>query len=146
MSEQTWPRQSPPPARAETVAVWEWQVHSPADLTTSRRQLQALAADTRSAGELDDLERLLLAYEELASNGFRHGRPPVRTVVSRSANGWLIDVTDASPGNSPVPAVDRDPALGGLGLHLVARLCAAHGWWVEAGRKHVWGCVQLTAG
>ena len=87
----------------------------------------------------DGVEALLLAFEELASNGLRHGEGPVRVSVSATADGWLIDVTDAAPGRLPVPALDRDPALGGLGLHLVARLCTSHGWWVESSRKHVWG-------
>ena len=35
----------------------------------------------------------------------------------------------------PAPAVDRDPAQGGLGLHLVARLSVAHGWYVDDGTQ-----------
>ena len=37
-----------------------------------------------------------------------------------------------------MPAVDRDPALGGMGLHLVAQLSTAYGWEGRPGRKHVW--------
>jgi hypothetical protein len=44
----------------------------------------------------------------------------------------------------PVPAVGRDPAQGGLGLHLVARLSVAHGWYVDDGAKHVWACLPST--
>jgi hypothetical protein len=56
----------------------------------------------------------------------------------------LIDVTDAAFDQVPIPAVDRDPAFGGLGLHLIARLCEAYGWSVTGGRKHVWGYVGLA--
>ncbi|MGY1616890.1 hypothetical protein ACI797_09095 [Geodermatophilus sp. SYSU D00691] len=35
------------------------------------------------------------------------------------------------------------PAAGGLGLHLVARLCGARGRTVTAGRKHVWALIDL---
>ncbi|CCH88149.1 Histidine kinase (fragment) [Modestobacter italicus] len=56
-------------------------------------------------------------------------------------HGWLIDVSDACPDSPPAPAVGRDPALGGLGLHLVARLAAAVGWAADGGRKHVWAAV-----
>ena len=42
-------------------------------------------------------------------------------------------------------AVGRDPVHGGLGLHLVARLCTAHGWIPRNGRKHVWAHVAPTA-
>ena len=114
----------------------------------SRKQLRAVALQPQLPPDEmeDDLERLLLAFEELASNGYRHGRPPVRTTVTATPSGWLIDVTDAAPERSPSPAVDRDPALGGLGLHLIAGLCAEHGWSVHAGRKHVWGYVNLADG
>src|SRR3954451_15862251 len=45
----------------------------------------------------------------------------------------------------PAPAVGRDPAKGGLGLHLVARLSVAHGWYVDGGAKHVWACLPRPA-
>ena len=45
----------------------------------------------------------------------------------------------------PEPSVDRDPALGGMGLHLVARLSVAHGWYVDDGAKHVWACLPTVA-
>ena len=92
----------------------------------------------------DDVDRLLLAYEELASNGFRHGGPPVQVTVSAGSTGWLVDVTDGAPEHPPAPAVDRDPASGGMGLYLVARLAAAHGWFAECGRKHVWAWITLA--
>ncbi|MGR6967990.1 ATP-binding protein [Geodermatophilus sp. URMC 61] len=91
-----------------------------------------------------DLEELLLVYEELTSNGLRHGRSPVFVRVATTGDGWLVDVTDAAVDHPPVPAVDRDPADGGLGLHLVARLCRAHGWIVDDDRKHVWACVEAA--
>jgi anti-sigma regulatory factor (Ser/Thr protein kinase) len=92
----------------------------------------------------DDVDVLLLAYEELASNAIRHGRLPVYVTVTAMDDGWLIDVVDGATEYPPVPTVDRDPAHGGLGLHLVARLCTTHGWWTEPDRKHVWACVRPT--
>ena len=83
----------------------------------------------------------MLAFEELTSNGLRHGGRPVHVSVTADAHGWLIDVTDSSVDRPPTPAVDRDPAHGGLGLHLVARLSTGHGWFVQGGRKHVWACL-----
>jgi hypothetical protein len=69
--------------------------------------------------------------------------PVVATVVAGSG-GWLIDVSDRAPESLPAPAVDRDPALGGMGLHLVAKLSVAHGWYVDGGAKHVWACLPTT--
>jgi anti-sigma regulatory factor (Ser/Thr protein kinase) len=100
--------------------------------------------DGRTAAADADVEVLLLTYEELASNAVRHGRSPVVATVTTTDDGWLIDVVDGAAERAPSPAIDRDPALGGLGLHLVARLCAAHGWWVERNRKHVWARVRRT--
>ncbi|WP_169063822.1 ATP-binding protein [Geodermatophilus dictyosporus] len=91
-----------------------------------------------------DVDGLLLVYEELTSNGLRHGRSPVHVRVTATGGGWLVDVIDAAVEQPPATAGDRDPADGGLGLPLVARLCRAHGWTVEDGRKHVWARVQAA--
>jgi anti-sigma regulatory factor (Ser/Thr protein kinase) len=105
-----------------------------------------LAPVRRSGGPTeDDVEMLLLAFEELASNGLRHGRAPVTATVSATSTGWLIDVSDADATLCPAPPVDRDPAQGGLGLHLVMALSSTHGWSVAAGRKHVWACMPRTS-
>jgi len=145
--ERPWTRRPLPPPDPEVLAAWAWELHAVADLTISRRRLGAEAHGVgRPAPEIeDDVERLLLAYEELASNGFRHGQAPDRAEVTASRRGWLIDVTDAAIDVSPVPDVDRDPAFGGLGLHMIARLCDAHGWSVADGRKHVWAYLGTTA-
>lgn len=44
----------------------------------------------------------------------------------------------------PTPTVGRDAARGGLGLYLVARICGAHGWFTEHGRKVSWARVDHT--
>lgn len=124
---------------------WSWDLRQAADLTRSRTHLRAavLAAGLPPGDIADDVERLLLAYEELASNGFRHGQAPVQAQVTAAGDGWLIDVTDAAVDHAPTPATDRDPALGGLGLLMVARLCRAYGWSTTADRKHVWAYVGI---
>ena len=89
-------------------------------------------------------ERLVLAFDELASNALRHGESPVVATVVAGSGGWLLDVSDRAADAMPAPAVDRDPAKGGMGLHLVARLSVAHGWYVDQGSKHVWACLPTT--
>ena len=140
MSGTPWRRRPVPSMEEPALRVWHWELRSRRDLTTSRISLRQELASTWHSSE-DDAENLLLAYEELASNGLRHGRAPVTATVAATATGWLIDVSDADATRSPAPAVDRDPAQGGMGLHLVVALSSTHGWSVQAGRKHVWACL-----
>jgi hypothetical protein len=145
MEQVSWTQQPPPRVPGTALVVWAREVCTPIDLTVSRGELQetVCTAWLRHRAPVD-VDELLLVYEELTSNGLRHGRSPVFVRVVATGDGWLVDVTDAAVDHPPVPAVDRDPADGGLGLHLVARLCQAHGWIVHDGRKHVWACVEAA--
>ena len=147
MDAPLWSQRALPQPLRNQLPPWAWEFRRAADLTSSRTELQALVLGAGvPPGDIDDdVERLLLAYEELASNGFRHGRAPVQAAVTATDDGWLIDVTDAAVDRPPTPAVDRDPAFGGLGLYLISRLCGAYGWSVAAGRKHVWAYVSVAA-
>ena len=140
MSTTGWKRAALPDAGHRTHQVWGWELRRPAELTRARQDLSArLGREGRpERADAEDVDRLLLMFEELASNGLRHGGAPIRVCVTSTEDGWLVDVSDARPDSPPVPAVDRDPAHGGLGLHLVARLSARYGWTVVGGRKHVW--------
>jgi hypothetical protein len=79
-----------------------------------------------------------MVVEYLVSNALRHGRAAVRVSVLAHDVGWLTAVSDAATDRPPVPALDRDPAYGGMGLSLVARLGRVHGWAVDGDRKVVW--------
>ena len=72
-------------------------------------------------------ERMVLIVDELASNGLRHGGPPVGATLSRSGDHWMIAITDSAAGQPPHPAQGRDPGRGGFGLYLVADLADRHG-------------------
>ncbi|RFU19923.1 ATP-binding protein [Geodermatophilus marinus] len=143
MVELAWPEKSPPAGRAGRRPAWTGDPETPLDLAVLRRGLRAAAAvGFCPPGAVDDdTDRLLLTFEELSSNALRHGRLPARVAVTLTATGWLIEVSDAEPDRLPTPAVGRDAALGGLGLHLVARLSDGHGWVVSDGRKCVWAHV-----
>src|SRR4051812_35656207 len=115
-----------------------------------RRAVHAAVGDGRPAWldveALDDaLERLLLVFEELVSNGLRHGRPPICVAVHATASGWLLTVADDAGRIAPVPAVGRDAAAGGMGLHMAAQMASAHGWTREGRRKTVWAVVEPAA-
>src|SRR3954451_1989644 len=144
MSEALWATR-PRPATPGS-AVWRGEPTTLAELRAMRMQLRELNAHDRPAGASDDdVDRLLLAFEELVSNALRHGGAPVRPAVTSSASGWLLEVSDAAGESPPVPAVGRDAALGGLGLYLVAQLSGAHGWTPDdEGRKVVWAQVDFT--
>ena len=140
-----WEQRPPPDVVPD--AVWRGTPSAAAELTALRAQLRDALHDgpLASGADADVVDVVLLAFEELASNGLRHGRPPVHvtvaTTVTATGTGWLIEVSDAAADEPPTPAVGRDPSRGGLGLHLIARLCAAHGWSPRNGRKHVWAHV-----
>lgn len=146
MTHTLWGKRPFPATPSGPFAAWKWELASPRDLTISRGELrtEVLRPPMGNRVSRGGVDRLLLAFEELASNGLRHGRSPVRVMVVSSAQRWLVDVTDAAVHSPPTLAVDRDPADGGLGLYLVARLCPLHGWSVRGGRKHVWACVETS--
>lgn len=141
MNQQSWVQRPPPARDGSTPPIWRGQLGTAAEISAGRAQLRTAVTLSAGLGE-DDLERLLLVFEELTSNGLRHGSPPVRGTVTSTAGGWLLEVSDAAVERLPVPPVGRDPAAGGLGLNLVAALCQAHGWDVRAGRKVVWGRLE----
>jgi serine phosphatase RsbU (regulator of sigma subunit) len=147
MTDVLWQRRPRPEAGAPLLVGWRGEPTTVADVRALRMQLRTLlSSEARpSAATDDDVDRLLLAFEELVSNGLRHGRRPVHVMLSDAGTGWVLEVSDAAGDTPPVPAVGRDAALGGLGLYLVAQLCGAHGWApAEDGRKVVWARVDFT--
>jgi hypothetical protein len=139
----TWPLCPPPDGRG---LLWRVTLRSLAALPGARARLRDGLGKPEEPGPDDGpaedaAEQLVLAFDELASNALRHGRPPVVASVVAGRGGWLLDVSDTAPEEMPTPAVDRDPARGGMGLHMVARLALAHGWYVDQDRKHVWACL-----
>jgi anti-sigma regulatory factor (Ser/Thr protein kinase) len=143
MRRQQWPLRPLPDGRGE---LWRWDLGTVAELPSARSVLRHRLDSMGLPGASDDsaAERLVLAFDELASNALRHGECPVVATVIAGSGGWLLDVSDRARDHMPEPAVDRDPAQGGLGLHLVARMSAAHGWYVDGNAKHVWACLPST--
>jgi two-component sensor histidine kinase len=147
MSEALWVHRPPPEPEAGLPPTWTVRPETAADLTALRGRLHETLRDggRPAAASDDDVEWLLLTFEELASNALRHGRPPVQVTLRTGVDGWLLEVTDAAPDHPPAPAIGRDPARGGLGLYLVARLATAHGWTARGTHKQVWARIRFTA-
>jgi anti-sigma regulatory factor (Ser/Thr protein kinase) len=126
MNPDSWPRR---PRPETTGPHYEAEISQLAELRIVRAQLRAWVPDTLGDSDADGaiLDDLLQAVEELASNGLRHGRAPVRVHAVRMAQGLLLDVSDGDPHRWPEPADGRDPALGGMGLRMVAHLTIDRG-------------------
>ena len=144
MGLMAWPMRPLPDGRGE---VWRWRLAGLGALPTARSGLRSRLADIGFPGQDGDsaVEHLILAFDELASNALRHADHPVVATVIAGSGGWLVDVSDGAPEAMPAPAIDRDPAQGGLGLYLIARLSVAHGWYVDGGSKHVWACLPTSS-
>lgn len=143
MTRIAWPVRPLPDGRGE---IWRWDLGEVAELPAARASLRGHLGGIGFPAEPEDAcgEQLVLAFDELASNALRHGESPVVATVVAGSGGWLLDVSDRAPDAMPAPAVDRDPAQGGMGLQLVARLAVAHGWYVDGCRKHVWACLPSS--
>jgi signal transduction histidine kinase len=132
---EIWPSARPPTA----PDCFAWDLETVAELPVVRAEVRAHLAGP----QLSDLrDRLVLAFDEMASNALRHGGGHVRATVRPVADAWLIEVRDGAPGTPPSPAVGRDPSEGGLGLYLIAELATDHGWYVTAEAKHVWAVLE----
>lgn len=144
MSAGFWDRLPVPLPGVDAVLLEVWQPQSLRDVTQRRRELlhRLEREPGADAPEHGAVERLLLCIEELTSNALRHGRRPVEVRLMSYERFWMLEVTDAAPELEPSPAVDRDPATGGLGLYVVARVCGAHGWTVVDDRKTLWARID----
>ena len=141
-----WPVLAPP---AHEV-VWSRDLSSIRDLAPARTDLREhlRSAGHTEGGALDEVaERILLAADELTSNGVRHGNPPVALALATTVvpGTYLLLVTDRAAERAPTPDPTRDPVDGGLGLIIIATYAAAHGWWPDGDTKRVWALLPLAA-
>lgn len=135
-----WLLQLPPAGRR----FWHWMPETVAELPRIRGELRRSLSREPAHRQPEVEETLLLLLEELLSNGLRHGRRPVTAEIRRTSREWVLEVGDQATTSAPQPAVDRDPALGGMGLRIVAGLSGTHGWFIAGGRKYVWGALSAV--
>jgi hypothetical protein len=134
-----WPVAGPPSAEDR----WTWTPRGLAELPAIRAELRRRLGHGAPASDdaMELHEQLVLLMDELLSNALRHGAPPVAGAVRRTADAWLLVVSDGAEQAPPHPDPERDPSRGGLGLRMVADLSAAYGWCSDGGLKHVWALV-----
>jgi anti-sigma regulatory factor (Ser/Thr protein kinase) len=136
-----WPTASPP----EATPALHWDLQDVAELPRVRAELRRYATSgTPAPINLDLLDQLILALDEMASNALRHGGGSVAATVRETPDAYLVEVSDAATTAPPSPAVGRDPSEGGLGLYLIAELATRHGWYVSDRHKHVWALLPRT--
>src|SRR4051812_47768695 len=105
MSRQSWPLCPLPDGRGE---LWRWNLATIAELPAARSGLRSRLSEVGLPETADETagERLVLAFDELASNALRHGEVPVvATVVAGSGGGG-----GGRP--APPPPTARGPAGG----------------------------------
>ncbi|MCO7222357.1 ATP-binding protein [Klenkia sp. PcliD-1-E] len=133
-----WPSAAPPDAPPGEV----WDLQHVSELPRVRAQLRRLlvAAPDDSGPEVaaELVDRVVLAFDEMASNALRHGGAGVRARVAPHGRSWLVEVCDSAATTPPTPAIGRDPSQGGLGLYLIAEMATAHGWQTVGATKSVW--------
>ena len=123
-----------------------WHPQSTEDLSTLRRDDRHIVGDDDrlSPRRREAAERLVLALDELASNGLRHGSAPVTVQLADHPDGWLVIVKDAAVDRLPTPAVGRPAGQGGYGLYAVAELAVAHGIDRAGDVKSVWALLPRS--
>jgi anti-sigma regulatory factor (Ser/Thr protein kinase) len=128
----------PPAAQAATVTLTQL-----GELPGLRRWLQARLADAQLGTEA--AEDAVLAVDEVAANGLRHGRPPVQVALWRTTASLVCDITDRGTGlTDPLAGYTPPDPLqlleGGVGLWMTRRLCED----VTTGRTPTGFTVRLT--
>ena len=101
-------------------------VDAVADPIALRRAVATELSAVRGPREV--VEDFLLAVDEMTSNAFRHGGPPVGLRLWTSAERVVCTVSDSGPGlTDPFagygPAHGADLSRGGMGLWLARQLC-----------------------
>ncbi|SDP22995.1 Histidine kinase-like ATPase domain-containing protein [Klenkia soli] len=133
-----WPSVAPPDAAPGRMWPLERVSELPRVRAQLRRHLAAELGDALSAEDAELVDRVVLAFDEMASNALRHGGGGVTARVAPHGRSWLVEVCDEAAVRPPTPAIGRDPSLGGLGLYLIAEMSTAHGWHTHGGSKSVW--------
>ena len=143
MGRLAWPLRPLPDGRGE---VWRWDLATVAELPAARAGLRSRLGDVGFPrdGENTAGERLVLAFDELASNALRHGESPVVATVVAGSGGWLLDVSDRAPRDDARAGGRPRPRPGRAGAAPGRPASVAHGWYVDGGGQARWACLPTT--
>ncbi|HVF18813.1 MAG TPA: ATP-binding protein [Mycobacteriales bacterium] len=92
------------------------------------------------------VEPVVLAASELVTNAFRHGAPPVRLTVRRSADRVSIAVADSSDDRPHVAAPATAADESGRGMAIVDLVASDTGMRAEPAGKVVWAGFDIDRG
>jgi two-component sensor histidine kinase len=127
------------PPRTGAFARWSYPP-LPETPGLARRQLDPVLE--RWAVCPDDRWAALLVMSELVTNAVEHARTGLRLVVTRTAEGLLIEVSDES-GAEPRLRAPGTVERRGHGLRVVEGLTRRWDWTMSARGKTVWALVPL---
>ncbi|TDC94963.1 ATP-binding protein [Actinomadura sp. 7K507] len=126
----------------------------PAEITTPRSAREFTQATLHGWGLAADVDDIVIAVSELATNALRHGMEglpqplplcPIQLVLIGHPRRLVVSVTD--PGGRPPEPVPSDPdrfVEGGRGLLVVGAVSDAWGWArLATGGKAVWAAFDL---
>ncbi|MBW8804613.1 MAG: hypothetical protein AUG49_05980 [Catenulispora sp. 13_1_20CM_3_70_7] len=106
-----------PPTPESTALYWSFP-GTALDVSLSRRWLAAAVEALWGAG--DDVDRVVLAYSEIATNAVVHGRGPVTVSARIRAGRATCEVADCSARTPQLHHAELED-VGGRGLELVVR-------------------------
>ena len=117
-------RVDPPPPDPPRLEVT--RTHTIMELTDIRRHVMQALADVPTLVRTD----FVAAVNEVLTNAYLHGRPPIDVVLWRHPEEVECRVTDRGLGHTdptagyrPTPATDTTPDRGGSGLWLARQAC-----------------------
>lgn len=137
-ADPVWPSAAPPVAAPGVTWALSHVAELPRVRSQLRRQLVTALAGAEDDASAELVDRVVLAFDEMASNALRHGGSGVAARIAAYGECWLVEVIDSAAIRPPTPAIGRDPSQGGLGLYLIAEMSTAHGWHTRGDTKSVW--------
>lgn len=134
VSRHAVPRHEPP--SGDAVGQWRLSHDATSAALARRLVMQALSRPPKPAAE-QVLRRAVLATSELVANAVRHARQPLALEVRRTADGWVVAVTDGEQSGPQVRTPDP-LAENGRGLLIIDRSTERSGWAPTTKGKVVW--------